>query len=399
MPRLFRQLRAGTLLPALFVVAAARASVPSPSSEPGSNPRLREEATSPMEAAIARAEARLRKAGTASPASEGAVEFALLLYAEGGRAADLRLAASLAERIPEAEGPEALYRVAQAGGPTLAAAEARLPAIQDAVQAPGAGTETAAHWALSLCARATAVKDPAHVQDALMASAAVLDSRVRAEGNRLGVIEADGSAAGFAATLRTLRVLTETAQLSGSPEIRDDAVKVALELVRRFWDEASSSFGTGADAPGPGLQAEGALAIWEAGFLGGNALLSGRAGRVLSGIRERAMADPAASASFALAASRASRHPVQMVLLGVSGDPTLTELRNESYCLFEPRRILLSLDPHVDGGRIEQLGYPPDMAPVLFVCVESICSAPIQAPEGLAKKVKDIVALAAGTQE
>jgi len=402
MNRIQRGFRAGALLPALLVLpAVAAASVPSePPPVPGSQPRVREEGeASPLESAVTRAAARLRADRDARPAGTDAVEFALFLYAESGRGADLRLAASLAERTPEDAGAAPLYRVAQAGGSTLAAARARMQAAPGAPQTPGMATAGAATWVLARFARAAALRDTQAVEEAILASAAFLESRVRPEGDRLGVIEADASPAGFEAMLQTLRVLDAAASLSGAPEFRRDAGKVAHELLRRFRDEGSASFGTGPGAPALALQARAARILWETGTLCGDPQLTGQAGRVLEAIRDRALGDPGALAAFGLAAARLSRHPVQMVLLGKAGDPVLTDLRRESYFLFEPRRVLLSLDPQADAGRIQDLGYPAELAPVLFVCVESICSPPIQDPQGLAKKVKDIVDLAAGVRQ
>lgn len=393
--------RAGGLLPALLVlpVAMAAASIPpKPLPKPGEQPQVRHEAASPLDAAVDRAAARLRS-GKETAAAPDAVDFALYLYAESGRKADLELAATLAEHTPEVAGPAPLYRVAQAGGATLAAANSRLQGTPSAIQNPGIETGPAAVWAEGLLARAAVAGDPSAIQDALMGSAAVLDSRLRHQGNRLSAITADAQPADFETTLRMLRVLVATAELSGSPQIRGDAGKLALELVRRFWDEGSASFGSGPDAPALALQAGAARTLWEAGFLTADRLLTGRAGRVLDGIRERALRDPQALPAFGLAAARVSRHPVQMVLLGTAGDPTLADLRQRSYALFEPRRILLSLDPQADADRIQELGYPAELAPVLFVCVESICSPPIQSPDGLGKKVKDIVALAGGVEQ
>jgi hypothetical protein len=88
-----------------------------------------------------------------------------------------------------------------------------------------------------------------------------------------------------------------------------------------------------------------------------------------------------------------------MVLLGPAADKTLVTFRRDCYSLFEPRRLMLSLDPGIDAARIQALGYPPELAPVLFVCVETICSAPIQAPQGLETQVRELVRLARGIPE
>jgi hypothetical protein len=96
-----------------------------------------------------------------------------------------------------------------------------------------------------------------------------------------------------------------------------------------------------------------------------------------------------------LAAGRMAGHPVEMALVGDPGEPTLVELRQAAYCLFEPSRVILNLDPAVDAARFAELLYPPDLAPALFVCVETLCSPPIEKADGLAAQVREIRKLAA----
>jgi uncharacterized protein YyaL (SSP411 family) len=97
-----------------------------------------------------------------------------------------------------------------------------------------------------------------------------------------------------------------------------------------------------------------------------------------------------------LAATRFSEHPVQMALVGDPGDSTVRALREASWFVFEPRKILLSLDPATDTAHLTALGYPAEYAPALFVCVGTVCSPPLTSTEGLAGKVRDIVTLAGG---
>jgi len=48
-----------------------------------------------------------------------------------------------------------------------------------------------------------------------------------------------------------------------------------------------------------------------------------------------------------------------------------------------------------DAARFAELLYPPDLAPALFVCVETLCSPPIKEADGLAAQVREIRKLAA----
>jgi uncharacterized protein YyaL (SSP411 family) len=261
--------------------------------------------------------------------------------------------------------------------------------------------EVYAVWVLEHLHRAAALKSAPPMQDAMVRAAKFLDRHLVREGDRVRVIDVADRPAAFEPSVRTLQVLVETAQLSGAPELRKDAGRLARELIHRFWNDGAGRLDTGNLPPERALmlQAEAARSLWEAGFLTGDRLLSGRARRILEGIRVEALARPAAAAAFGLAAARVTEHPVQLVLLGPPSDETLVTFRRDGYSLFEPRRLMLSLDPSVDGDRIQTLGYPAELAPVLFVCVESVCSAPIRTPQGLEAKVRELVRLARGIPE
>jgi uncharacterized protein YyaL (SSP411 family) len=195
------------------------------------------------------------------------------------------------------------------------------------------------------------------------------------------------------------------AALSGAPEPRRHVTLLGQEMMRDYWDGELGRFRIFEEENDlqawvvPLFNAHAAVLLWEAGFVTGDPLFTARARSALDAVYDLALGIPEAAPEAVLAASRMSGHPVQMVLVGGAGSRELMELRNACYFLFEPRRILLSLDPERDAGRMEEAGYPPDVAPALYLCVETICSAPIRSPVDLEVKVQEILALAAGREE
>jgi hypothetical protein len=395
-------------------------------------------ALTPLEGATAQAAAILR-GGSGVIANADAVEFALWLYGEEGRTADrdrgARLARELAKEGLESGSVASLFRVAQAGGSTLREAEDGFRKRQEAL----AGVETLASepyaaLVLDVYARAGAVAVSQAMEEALFATGSFWQLRTRKEGPSIRVLAADGTPETLAGHGAALRVGLEAASLSGSSPFREECRMLAHEILRRFWDEdserfrdakaggaagdagaasaseaardakvagaagAAKSVGTaGGSAASNALRenARAALAVWEIGLVCGDALLRGRGRRALEGALEESLKDPQAMAAVGLAAGRMAGHPVEMALVGDPGEPTLVELRQAAYCLFEPSRVILNLDPAVDAARFAELLYPPDLAPALFVCVETLCSPPIKEADGLAAQVREIRKLAA----
>ena len=194
--------------------------------------------------------------------------------------------------------------------------------------------------------------------------------------------------------LEVLEIAVAAAMFSGSPEIIGKATHLARVLVEEI-----------SEAEDPRLDAsvleycKAARRVWEMGFITGHDTWKKTAKRMLAAVLTEALESETIAPAAALAAARMETYPVQMVLIGSADDPDLRELRQASYRLFEPRKLLLNLDPIVDATRLEELFYPVELAPVLFICVESICSPPINTAEGLEARVREILDVASGIPE
>jgi len=392
--------------------------------EPGQEP---ERELGPLEKAVERVAVRARSR-VGLPDSEDAVRFLLYLQAEAGHDpgsagqgsasssrgskahADLNLATAMARRLSGSGGgagsPQMLYQLAQSGAGTLGEAEALMTRRAEFMgMSDRATTDTYASFVRDLLARAAALHDQGQLLNALLAAGDLFEALTRRQGGRLIVLPGGNQAetSTFSDHLEMLRTAVAATQASGSPLMRTDVARLGHEIIRNFWSDEDARFHL---SPHEGqdpvltslLNVRAALALWEAGWLSGDALLTGRGRRVLDGMLAEALREPLVAPTAALAAGRMGGHPVQMVLVGAPGDPTLIELRRECFFIPEPRRLLLTLDPMEDAARLEELGYPTEISPALFICVGVICSAPIQTADGLENSLREILALAAEAQ-
>ncbi len=331
----------------------------------------------------------------AYPPTLEAIQLLLLDYARTGDAARRTRARELArvmrDRNPELASPEAFYLVAQAGGEGLTEAEPLMAARRRLMDmASRATTDAYAGFARDLFVRAAAVKDPSALVDAFTFTGRLLDDRTEHRGNRVVVLPGGGAAtaASLSDYTEVLRAASAAEEASGSASLRADLGLVARELIAGFWNDRDSRFDVPAvdrvDRPEevvPLLNARAALALWEAGSLTGDAFLAGRARRALDSILREALRSPRSAPAAALAAARMSGDPVEMIVLGDPQDPAVTALRERCFFAFEPRKLVLNLNPVPDAGRLEALGLSGAAGPGVILRCGALRSPLVRDPE------------------
>lgn len=332
-----------------------------------SKPQLHREKTK-LEKAVDQAAAMLLQ-GKLPPTEDG-VRFALWLYGEKGDVAYLDIATRMARELVKTDavtGCTALYWVAQAGGPTLHEASTESDEREDA------GIHTFPQL-IEEYARLAATRD--------------------ATVPRWLTLQLDK---GLSWRVIQLRTIIEELQFSGG--YSDGAL--AKQLQDHYWNEKSALYVD--DSVSKSWRhrdnARAALVTWEAGVFVGDADLRKRGQQALESDLEAALQDTNAAAIAGLAAGRMSRRHLQLAIIGDPQDSTITALRQAAYFLFEPNKIILNLDPKTDSKRMAELMYSPDVAPAMFVCVETLCSPPIKDPAELEKQVAEIKKLAAEVQQ
>ena len=92
------------------------------------------------------------------------------------------------------------------------------------------------------------------------------------------------------------------------------------------------------------------------------------------------------AAAYGSAVARALGEPRLVVLVGPETDPIAKALWLIALASDEPNGSRQWLVPGRDDERIEARGYPPDRV-AAYVCVGTVCSAPITAPAGLAAEL------------
>jgi hypothetical protein len=92
------------------------------------------------------------------------------------------------------------------------------------------------------------------------------------------------------------------------------------------------------------------------------------------------------AAAYASAVARALTEPLVINVVGPADDRVANALWTVARASDDPARSLRRLDPRSDGALIEQSGYPPDRV-AAYVCVGTVCSAPIDDPEALEREL------------
>ncbi len=93
---------------------------------------------------------------------------------------------------------------------------------------------------------------------------------------------------------------------------------------------------------------------------------------------------PAGSA-WARAQHLMSSGPVHLVIVGSTSHPMTKKLLRAALKTYVPHRVVQTLDPERDRGRIASLGFPAADEPALYACMNNMCLAPIRSAQELGR--------------
>jgi len=80
-------------------------------------------------------------------------------------------------------------------------------------------------------------------------------------------------------------------------------------------------------------------------------------------------------------------HPMQIHIVGSMKDAVTRRFLSESLRVYNPLKVVETLDPVLDRGRLENLGYPVADVPTAYVCFEGKCNS-VEDPEEIAKTIR-----------
>ena len=80
--------------------------------------------------------------------------------------------------------------------------------------------------------------------------------------------------------------------------------------------------------------------------------------------------------------------PVHLIVVGPSSHPGTRGLLRAALKAYAPHSVVQLLDPERDGDRIDSLGFPARNMPVLYVCLDRICLAPITTAQEATRLLK-----------
>jgi uncharacterized protein YyaL (SSP411 family) len=126
-------------------------------------------------------------------------------------------------------------------------------------------------------------------------------------------------------------------------------------------------------------------------YLTGNDVYREKAERSLTGFSTVASTQEVMGAGFALALERFLSYPVKIILVGPKGERETLKLHQEILRLYEPRKMVKFLDPNKDELRDGELTFPELDNPAVYVCIENLCSAPIETASEFRNTVKEFV--------
>jgi len=98
------------------------------------------------------------------------------------------------------------------------------------------------------------------------------------------------------------------------------------------------------------------------------------------------------AAEYAIAVDTFLNEPTTVRILGSPENPGTKGLVTEAHRVYEPRKIIQVLDPKKDSETIAALGYPNAEQPTAYVCVGTVCTAPIIEPKQIGLEIGRMIA-------
>ncbi len=97
------------------------------------------------------------------------------------------------------------------------------------------------------------------------------------------------------------------------------------------------------------------------------------------------------ASAYAIAVDLFLNEPTRIVIVGSRKERLTTELLNASFRVYDPRKLIVPLDPDTDRERMSRLGYSAEPEPHAYVCVGKTCLAPTSVPAEISRQLSKVV--------
>jgi len=93
------------------------------------------------------------------------------------------------------------------------------------------------------------------------------------------------------------------------------------------------------------------------------------------------------ASAYALATDLFLNEPTRIVIVGRPQEPGTIRLLEASLRAYDPRKLIVPLDPEIDRERLNNLGYTVQPEPRAYVCVGETCFPPLTEPEEVIQRL------------
>jgi hypothetical protein len=90
---------------------------------------------------------------------------------------------------------------------------------------------------------------------------------------------------------------------------------------------------------------------------------------------------------YALAVDLFLNQPTRIVIVGSLKESGTNQLLKASLQAYDPRKLIIPLDPETDRERLNKLGYTVEAEPLAYICVGKTCFPPISEPNEVHEKL------------
>ena len=93
------------------------------------------------------------------------------------------------------------------------------------------------------------------------------------------------------------------------------------------------------------------------------------------------------AAIYALAVDLFLNEPTRIVIVGAKEEARTTELHEATLRAYEPRKLVVRLDPDIDKEQLDRLGYSAAEEPQAYICFGKTCLSPVTEPAEIAREL------------